>query len=98
VASWMIMNNFLESVESFNAQYSSIKINGALDFLNHYFWSISEIEKGSKIKNDWSVPSHLIPFYGDRHDLFCLDTDNDQVASLNDERYNLYLAIYKKIH
>jgi hypothetical protein len=94
----MIMNNFLESVESFNAQYSSIKINGALDSLNHYFWSISEIEKGSKIKNDWSVPSHLIPFYGDRHDLFCLDTDNDQVASLNDERYNLYLAIYKKIH
>jgi hypothetical protein len=80
------LREFLESVESFNSQYASIEINGKKDSLNHSFWSMSEIENGKNIQADWEVPAHLIPFYGDWHDLFCLDSDSGQVVSLNDER------------
>ncbi|MCP3690501.1 MAG: cell wall assembly protein [Gammaproteobacteria bacterium] len=80
------MHEFLESVERFNSQYASVEINGELDSLSYSFWSVSEIENGKKLQVDWDVPAHLIPFYGDWHDLFCLDSDGGQIVSLNDVR------------
>lgn len=85
------MREFLKSVESFNSQYASIEINGEKDSLSHSFWSVSEIENGKSIQVDWDVPAHLIPFYGDWHDLFCLDSDSGQVVSLNDEREMMHI-------
>lgn len=38
------------------------------------------------MKADWEVPDHLVPFYGDWHDVFCLDTKTGAVVYLDDER------------
>ncbi|ABD82347.1 SMI1/KNR4 family protein [Saccharophagus degradans] len=85
------MREFLETVENLNSQYASIEIDGELDSLSHNFWSAAEIENGKNVQADWDVPAHLIPFYGDWHDLFCLDSDSGKIVSLNDEREIIYV-------
>jgi len=58
--------------------------------LYHLFWSLSEIESSLEMREDWSVPNTLIPFYGDWHDLFCLDTVTGSIIELSDDRSEVY--------
>jgi len=50
------------------------------------FWSWDEIQKGLALRQEWEVDESLIPFYGDWHDLFCLDKNTGEIVALNDER------------
>lgn len=77
---------FLNKVESFSTKYNSIKIGDQVESLFHCFWSRSEIEQSENIKDEWSVEDVLIPFYGDWHDLICLNTQDNSVIYLNDDR------------
>ncbi len=83
------MNNyseFLQAVEGFNEKYASIFINCELEPLVMPFWSWQEIQGGLSLRQDWEVDDNLIPFYGDWHDLFCLDEDTGKVIALDDNR------------
>lgn len=79
-------NKFLTAVETFNDVYGSIKMGARLQPIALPFWSIDEIEKRLSLREEWNVPSNLIPFQGDWHELLCLDQDTGLVVYLNDER------------
>jgi hypothetical protein len=51
---------------------------------------MKEIECRSGLRAEWGVPSHLVPFYGDWHDLLCLDTRSGSVVMIDDERSTLF--------
>ena len=50
------------------------------------FWSWQEIQKGLEQRKEWEVDESLIPFYGDWHDLFCINENTGEIVALNDER------------
>ena len=50
------------------------------------FWTWEEIQKGLELRQEWEVEESLIPFYGDWHDLFCLNENTGEIVVLNDER------------
>ena len=77
---------FLKEVEILNHKYSSIYFNVELEALAMPFWSWDEILKGLKLRQEWEVDKELIPFYGDWHDLFCLNGTTGEIVALNDER------------
>ena len=77
---------FLKEVEILNHKYSSIYFNVELEALSMPFWSWDEIQKGLELRQEWEVDKELIPFYGDWHDLFCLNGITGEVVALNDER------------
>ncbi len=77
---------FLESAEAVCSPYNAIRTSAETELLYHPFWSFAEIQSVEEIKADWEVPGHWVPFYGDCHDLFCLDLRSGEVVSLNDER------------
>lgn len=79
-------NEFLSKVEALNNDYCSIKINTQLESLELPFWSLVEIESGLQLREEWGIPSNLIPFQGDWHELLCLDQDSGKVIYINDER------------
>lgn len=79
-------NDFLKSVSSFNDLYASIKIDGKLENLVMPFWEWSDIQCSDIQKEDWELEEKYIPFYGDWHDLICLNVENGQVIMLNDSR------------
>ncbi|RFA26606.1 cell wall assembly protein [Alkalilimnicola ehrlichii] len=76
---------FLSKVEALN-EYCSIEIDTQLESIALPFWSLDEIKQGLKRREEWGVPSHLIPFQGDWHDLLCLDQDTGKVVYLNNDR------------
>ena len=78
--------NFLNQVESLNKKYASIYFNCELEALTMPFWSWEEIQKGLELRQEWEVDESLIPFYGDWHDLFCLNEITGEIVALNDER------------
>jgi len=78
--------NFLMLAESLNTKYASIYFNCELEALTMPFWSWEEIQAGLELRKEWEVNSSLIPFYGDWHDLFCLDGNTGEIVALNDER------------
>ena len=78
--------NFLKQVESLNKKYASIYFNVELEPLAMPFWSWEEIHEGMKLRQEWEVDKSLIPFYGDWHDLFCLNENTGEIVALNDER------------
>lgn len=85
----MTMNEyekFLKEVEVLNHKYSSIYFNVELEALSMPFWSWHEIQKGLELRAEWEVDKELIPFYGDWHDLFCLNGTTGEIVALNDER------------
>ena len=71
---------FLKEVESINNKYALIYFNCELEALAMPFWSWDEIQKALELRQEWEVDESLIPFYGDWHDLFCLN-DNTGVVS-----------------
>jgi len=77
---------FLKTVESLNLKFASIKLDSQVTPLTHSFWSEAEIERGRELKIEWGVAEPLIPFYGNWHELICLDTHNNSVIFLNDSR------------
>ena len=77
---------FLKQVESLNEKYASIYFNVVLEALVMPFWSWEKIQQGLVLREEWEVDETLIPFYGDWHDLFCLNTNTGEVVALNDER------------
>ena len=77
---------FLKEVESLNKKYASIYFNVELEALAMPFWSWQEIQAGLALRQEWEVNESLIPFYGDWHDLFCLNENTGEIVALNDER------------
>jgi hypothetical protein len=77
---------FLKEVESLNKKYSSIYFNVELEALAMPFWAWEEIQKGLELRQEWEVDASLVPFYGDWHDLFCLNGTTGEIVALNDER------------
>ena len=77
---------FLKEVEALNEKYASIYLNCELESLVMPFWSWDEIQDGLKCREDWEVDAALVPFYGDWHDLFCLNQNTGEIVALNDER------------
>ena len=77
---------FLKEVEILNHKYASIYFNVELEALAMPFWSWQEIMKGLELRQEWEVDESLIPFYGDWHDLFCLNETTGEIVALNDER------------
>ena len=78
--------NFLKLVESLNTKYASIYFNCELEALTMPFWSWEEIQLGLELRQEWEVSDSLIPFFGDWHDLLCLNENTGEVVALNDER------------
>jgi len=77
---------FLKQVESMNQTYASIYFNCELEPLFMPFWSWDAIQAGLEQREEWEVDESLIPFYGDWHDLFCLNENTGEIVALNDER------------
>ena len=78
--------DFLKQVEGLNKVYASIYFNCELESLTMPFWSWEDIQNGLEQRQEWEVDKALIPFYGDWHDLFCINTDTGEIVALNDER------------
>ena len=77
---------FMKEVETLNKKYAYIYFNFELETLSMPFWSWDEIQKGLELRREWEVDKELIPFYGDWHDLFCLNGTTGEIVALNDER------------
>ena len=77
---------FLKEVENLNKKYASIYFNVELEALAMPFWTWDEIQAGLAQRKEWEVDESLIPFYGDWHDLFCLNGTTGEIVALNDER------------
>ncbi len=80
------LRSFLSTVEGFNDQYNALVIAGDTQSLTHCFWSIPEIEGSGERKAEWGVPGTQIPFYGDWHEVMCIDADSQRIVYLNDSR------------
>lgn len=72
--------------ESLNTKYASIYFNCELEALTMPFWSWEEIQAGLDLRKEWEVSTLLIPFYGDWHDLLCLNGNTGEIVALNDDR------------
>ena len=77
---------FLREVEILNHKYASVYFNVELEALSMPFWTWDEIQRGLELRQEWEVDKQLIPFYGDWHDLFCLNGTTGEIVALNDER------------
>jgi hypothetical protein len=87
----MTGRTFLESVEGLNEKFNSIDLGGTVEPLSHSFWSYAEIVGASReLRSDWEVPPQLVPFYGDWHDLLCLDEVSGAVVYMDDDRSELF--------
>lgn len=89
-------SKFLKEVESLNEKYASIYINCELEPLVMPFWSWQKIQDGLKLRREWEVGSSLIPFYGDWHDLFCLNEETGEIVALNGDREAVYTWVSAK--
>jgi hypothetical protein len=79
---------FLNRAVAFN-EFNAVRLSAEADLpLVHPFWSTEQISKALPIRDEWDVPEHLIPFYGDWHTLFCVDssTASPSVIMLGDSR------------
>lgn len=72
-----------------NETYASIYLNCELESLVMPFWSWQQIQDGMNMREDWEVDASYIPFYGDWHDLFCLNQDTGEIIALNDDRQEI---------
>lgn len=79
-------SEFLHDVENLSEKYASIYINCELEPLVMPFWSWQKIQQGLSLRAEWEVADTLIPFYGDWHDLFCLNEKTGEIVALNDNR------------
>ncbi|MEZ6142079.1 MAG: hypothetical protein R3B84_16055 [Zavarzinella sp.] len=81
---------FLAAASELNAKYNAVRTDSEACCLYHSFWTKSEIEHGQQIKSEWNVPTNLLPFYGNWHDLICLNTESGTVQMIDDARRELF--------
>ncbi len=81
---------FLAAVSELNAKHNAVRTDSETLRLHHTFWKQSEIEHAQQIQTDWDVPTNLIPFYGDWHDLICLNTETGSVQIIDNARRQLF--------
>ena len=81
---------FLAAVSELNAKHNAVRTDSETRCLFHSFWTKSEIEHGQQIQSEWDVPANMIPFYGDWHDLICLNIENGSVQMIDDARRVLF--------
>ena len=77
---------FLRNIKKLAKVHSSIAVNGELQSLWGEFWTWTAIKEALSMREDWEVDFVLTPFYGNWHDLYCLNTETDEVVSINDDR------------
>lgn len=77
---------FLAAASELNAKHNAVRNGSETHCLYHSFWTKSEIERGQQVQSEWDVPTKMIPFYGDWHDLICLNTENGSVQMIDDAR------------
>ncbi len=77
---------FLKSVDEFTLKFNTISIVGKTESLYHCFWNFDKIKKSEELKEEWDISVNLIPFYGNWHDLFCLNVENNEIVYLDDDR------------
>ena len=82
---------FLERAHALNL-HNAIEVGQKTKPLLHPFWEMSEIADASGSLAEWDVQPSLVPFYGDWHDLLCVDmaSSSPSVVHLNDERTVLH--------
>lgn len=81
---------FLAAASELNCKHNAVCTNSETRCLYHSFWTKSEIEHGQEIQSEWDVPTNLIPFYGDWHDLIRLDSENGSAHMIDDARRELF--------
>ena len=84
------VERFLQTIEEAARGFSGLRVGDDLVPLVHPFWNPDEIAKGRAIKIDWGVPSELVPFYGDWHNLLCISVATGEVVFLDDDRTTLF--------
>lgn len=77
---------FLAAASELNGRHNAVRADSEIHRLYHSFWTQSKIEQAKQMQSGWDVPKHLIPFYGDWHDLICLDTETGSVQMIDDSR------------
>lgn len=85
----MNINNhkaFLTSIDEYASGYCSILEDNELVSLTLNFWNWNKITASLSLRAEWDVPENLVPFYGDWHDLYCLDLETGKIFYLNDDR------------
>ena len=85
-----IQKQFLINVQTYNDRFNAVKLGTKPENIHFRFWTFKEIEKSENIKLDWDLSGNLIPFYGDWHNLFCLDTSTNSIISMDDDRKVVY--------
>jgi hypothetical protein len=81
---------FLESVSELNEKYNAVRTNSGVVSLGHCFWTKSMIEGANQLQAEWNVAPTMIPFYGDWHDLICLNTQSGSIEMIDDNRRLLF--------
>ncbi|MBA4029556.1 MAG: cell wall assembly protein [Planctomyces sp.] len=79
-------HEFLMKVSDFNSRCNAVQAGAMTIHLHHSFWKQTEIDRASEVKEDWDIPGRLIPFYGDWHDLICLNVETGAIEMLDDAR------------
>ena len=82
---------FLASASTFNERFGAVRAGSTQIPLQYSFWTLSEIEKAQQIQADWDVPPKLVPFYGDWHDLICLNVESGAVEMIDDTRHPVFV-------
>ena len=77
---------FLKSIKTQSSGSKSVAIDAKLQPLAHHFWTYSEIKNSLSLRQDWEVNADLIPFYGNWHDLICVNQLTGEVIMLDDDR------------
>ena len=60
--------------------------NGQFEPFVHSFWSSERIRESDELKAGWQLPTELIPFYGNWHDLICYNQVTGSIVVIDDAR------------
>ena len=83
--------NFLSTIDQIATPYECIRMKDKIDSLSLPFWSYQEIQDGLSIREDWNIAENLVPFFGDWHDIYCLDVTTSQIVYLDDSRNTVFI-------
>jgi hypothetical protein len=78
--------NFLKNIKKFSKNYVSIIVDGKLQSFCYEFWTWTKIKEALSMCEEWEVDFALTPFYGNWHDLYCLNANTGEIVSIDDDR------------
>jgi hypothetical protein len=82
---------FLDSVSDFNKRFNAVRMGPSIEKFCHTFWTAAQIaELSAKVQADWEIPNSLVVFYGDMHDVICLEILDGTIKLLDDDRNILF--------